>query len=106
MDLSEIMYTPVLLLLVLFRVLSVSRTSRVEVSDWRVLNETVGGKLGNGIPFSQPCFSTFNGKEVCVNTTEWTEIQTNYLNPQFRASHFGAYMQVCLLHFVQDSSSF
>ena|ERR1700761_8457810 len=99
------MYPSLHLLLVLLRALSLSHARSVDDSDWHALNATVGGKLGRGIPLSRACFSTFNGKKVSVNTAECAEIEANYLSSEFRATRFGAYMQVCLQHFDRHVSS-
>ena len=90
----------------------VSASPIVTIADWRALNQTVGGRLHYGVPFSQPCFSLLTGGlPNTPNTTECAEIQSRNedhctfspllssihieLNPSyvivFRSQHFGAY---------------
>ncbi|RPD55526.1 FAD-binding domain-containing protein [Lentinus tigrinus ALCF2SS1-7] len=57
-----------------------------------VLNATVGGRLKKAVPFEAPCFSILEGKHVAVDTAACAAIQSNYTDPTFRVTHFGAYM--------------
>lgn len=49
-------------------------------SAWIGLNNSLGGRLDVGIPWSQPCFSTLNGMNVTPNATECSFVETNYFN--------------------------
>ncbi|KAF8879978.1 FAD-binding domain-containing protein [Gymnopilus junonius] len=60
--------------------------------DWAKLNATVGGRLFPGIPFAQPCFSSFNGKHVTPDAPECTFVEQNSFNSHLnRSQFFGSY---------------
>ncbi|KAF8871787.1 hypothetical protein BD779DRAFT_438517 [Infundibulicybe gibba] len=42
--------------------------SNPSAHDWDALNSTVGGRLAIGVPWSKPCFSSFNS--LSINRTE------------------------------------
>jgi hypothetical protein len=88
--------------------------SPVTSADWTALNQTVGGRLHTGVPFSEPCFSLLaGGVSNTPNATQCAEIQSRNedhrtffrlltaighnieLDPSsaivFRSEHFGAY---------------
>ena len=88
------MSTFYLLLLFLSGICSPALSRTISDDEWSVLNETVGGKLGRGVPISRPCFSIFDGKNVSMDPDACAELQANYLDPGFRVPQFGAYMQV------------
>lgn len=46
--------------------------------DWTALNNTVGGRLALGIPWSMPCFSWYNGSSVQPQPAECKYVQENY----------------------------
>ncbi|PPQ73619.1 hypothetical protein CVT26_010527 [Gymnopilus dilepis] len=60
--------------------------------DWLSLNQTVGGRLHVGVPFSQPCFSyKTGGVQNIPNSEECSEIQAHNEDHPFRSEQFGAY---------------
>ncbi|KIM38694.1 hypothetical protein M413DRAFT_29932 [Hebeloma cylindrosporum] len=66
--------------------------STVTSADWTALNQTVGGRLHAGVPFSQPCFSRLaGGASNTPNATQCAEIQSRNEDHLFRSEHFGAY---------------
>ncbi|KAI0707571.1 FAD-binding domain-containing protein [Cerioporus squamosus] len=69
-----------------------STSSASLVSALSTLNATVGGRLERAVPFEAPCFSTVEGKSVPVDAAACAAIQSNYTDPTFRVTHFGAYM--------------
>ncbi|OBZ78306.1 hypothetical protein A0H81_02659 [Grifola frondosa] len=60
--------------------------------NWSALNNTVGGRLHVAVPFSQPCFSTYEGNPITPNTTACSAIEESYTDPTFRVNYFGAWM--------------
>ncbi|THH00708.1 hypothetical protein EW026_g1844 [Hermanssonia centrifuga] len=60
--------------------------------EWTNLNVTVDGRLHTAVPFELPCFSKYEGLPVTTDAAACTSIQENYTDPNFRAAHFGAYM--------------
>ncbi|KAL7283963.1 hypothetical protein ACG7TL_001235 [Trametes sanguinea] len=56
------------------------------------LNVTVQGRLRASVPLAKPCFSVYDGEHVPVDPTACSVVQSNYTNPDFRASQFAAYM--------------
>ncbi len=62
--------------------------------EWTNLNVTVDGRLHTAVPFELPCFSKYEGLPVTTDAAACTSIQENYTDPNFRAAHFGAYMDV------------
>jgi hypothetical protein len=42
------------------------------------LNETVGGKLLKGVPFSSPCFSNLDGHARTPNLTTCDSVRSGY----------------------------
>ncbi|KAI0712970.1 FAD-binding domain-containing protein [Cerioporus squamosus] len=62
------------------------------LSALSILNTTVGGRLNRAVPFEAPCFSTVEGKSVPVDAAACAAIQSNYSDPLFRVTNFGAYM--------------
>ncbi|KAI0646623.1 FAD-binding domain-containing protein [Trametes meyenii] len=61
-------------------------------SAFDALNRTVGGRLRSAVPFERPCFSTYEGERVSADHAACSAIQSNYTDPTFRVTHFGAYM--------------
>jgi hypothetical protein len=52
-------------------------SSTVTSANWTALNQTVGGRLQSGVPFSQPCFSRLaGGASNTPNATQCAEIQS------------------------------
>ncbi|KAF8873597.1 FAD-binding domain-containing protein, partial [Gymnopilus junonius] len=56
--------------------------------DWAKLNATVGGRLFTGIPWAEPCFSSFNGKRVKPDSAECSFVQQNFFNSHLNRSQF------------------
>lgn len=50
------------------------------VHDWDKLNLTVGGRLFAGIPWAEPCFSSFNGKPVTPDSARCAFVQQNFFD--------------------------
>ncbi|KAF8912229.1 hypothetical protein CPB84DRAFT_1742827 [Gymnopilus junonius] len=48
--------------------------------DWSRLNETVGGSLSPGVPWTKPCFSVFNGESEASDMKQCTFVQKNYFD--------------------------
>ncbi|PPR06693.1 hypothetical protein CVT26_001454 [Gymnopilus dilepis] len=60
--------------------------------DWQNLNHTVGGRLFAGIPWAEPCFSSYNGKPVKPDQAQCSFVQQNFFNSHLnRSQFFGAY---------------
>ncbi|KDR73745.1 hypothetical protein GALMADRAFT_142193 [Galerina marginata CBS 339.88] len=56
------------------------------------LNISLGGRLALGVPWTEPCFSSFNGVAVPPNATQCAYVQQNYFNSHIpRSDAFGAY---------------
>jgi len=49
-------------------------------SDWATLNETVGGRLYIGKPWSNPCFSTYNGEPNTQDEEACAFVQKNFFD--------------------------
>ncbi|KAF8967507.1 FAD-binding domain-containing protein [Flammula alnicola] len=77
----------------LLKFVSELMTANVVTSqDWTALNNTVGGRLQNGVPFSQPCFSFREGGALNTpDPVQCAEIQSRYEDHVFRSDAFGAY---------------
>jgi hypothetical protein len=54
-----------------------SGISSVTPAQWQQLNQQVGGRLHQGVPFASPCFATGSQK---VNQTACSFVQSGYLN--------------------------
>ncbi|KXN87816.1 hypothetical protein AN958_08089 [Leucoagaricus sp. SymC.cos] len=72
--------------------------------DWQALGRKVGGRLLEGVPFAQPCFSNSSSSE-CLS------VQNDYLNEVVRSNSASAYIQTqwetcqtsgdqCLLNYI------
>lgn len=61
---------------------------QVGTPAWNAFNSSLGGSLGVGIPWSEPCFSNFNGLNVTPNAAECAFVQANY---------FDSHRESCLL---------
>lgn len=59
-----------------------------------LLNETVNGRLYEGIPLALPCFQRYGNAAVLPNEAECNAIEAGYTTSTFRASAFGAFMEV------------
>jgi hypothetical protein len=66
--------------------------AKSHLSQWDLLNATLGGRLEKGMPVSTPCFPVVDGKNVTVDSTACAAVQKGYTDPLFRASIFGAHM--------------
>jgi hypothetical protein len=49
-------------------------------------NASIGGRLAFGIPWPEPCFSSFNGAAVTPNSTQCSFVEQNFFN-NHRAFH-------------------
>ncbi|OBZ77659.1 6-hydroxy-D-nicotine oxidase [Grifola frondosa] len=78
--------------LVLGGVLRCPESTSGSSSNWLALNDTVGGRLHIAVPFSEPCFSTYEGKFITPNITACSSIEQSYVDPTFRVNYFGAWM--------------
>ncbi|KAF8901498.1 FAD-binding domain-containing protein [Gymnopilus junonius] len=59
------------------------------------LNNSLGGRLQVGVPWSEPCFRNFNGRNVALNATGCALVETNYFNSHLvRTDFFGAYSAI------------
>ncbi|KAH0586775.1 hypothetical protein H2248_005624 [Termitomyces sp. 'cryptogamus'] len=56
-------------------------------ADWASLNSTVGGRLFEGVPFAQPCYTRG------FNSTECLAVRASYLDEVARTESPGAYIQ-------------
>lgn len=74
------------------------------LSQWEFLNATLGGRLEKGTPVSSPCFSVVGGKNVTVDSNACAAVQKGYTDPTFRASIFGAYMNVSQVVYFRSRS--
>ena len=61
-------------------------------NTWSNLNQSVHGRLHAATPFALPCFSSYNGKPVAVDSTACSTIQNNYASASFRTDLFNGYM--------------
>ncbi|KAF8910415.1 FAD-binding domain-containing protein [Gymnopilus junonius] len=60
--------------------------------DWAKLNATVGGRLFTGIPWAEPCFSSYNGKHVKPDPAQCAFVEQNFFNSHLnRSAFFSAY---------------
>ncbi|KAH9484487.1 FAD-linked oxidoreductase [Psilocybe cubensis] len=59
--------------------------------DWASLNRTVNGRLAVGIPWTEPCFTIYNGKNVTQNFAQCGFVQANFFDHPARSNAFGAY---------------
>jgi hypothetical protein len=84
--------------------------------QWVALNTSVGGRLhGDGVPFSRPCFDSyelqFKGENETVEneaspeqntpSEECQARQKGYLSETYRLGHFGSATNVCPLTFYE-----
>ncbi|KAI0751340.1 FAD-binding domain-containing protein [Daedaleopsis nitida] len=67
-------------------------TTNSSFNQFDSLNFTVGGRLKSAVPFEAPCFSTVQGESRTVDPSACSALQSNYTNPLYRVTHFGAYM--------------
>ncbi len=70
--------------------------SFISQPQWAQLNDTVGGRLQQALPYSAPCFSIVNGQNVTPDTELCAVRQQNFTNPFYRAELFGAWTEVCM----------
>ncbi|KAF8886615.1 FAD-binding domain-containing protein [Gymnopilus junonius] len=56
--------------------------------DLQNLNSTVGGRLYVGIPWAEPCFSSFNGNPVTPDPVQCAFVQQNFFNNHLNRSQF------------------
>ncbi|KDR73790.1 hypothetical protein GALMADRAFT_632193 [Galerina marginata CBS 339.88] len=61
------------------------------LKDWAHLNATVGGRLFPGVPWTEPCFSIYNGKKVKPDVGQCSFVQQNFFNHIVRTGISGAY---------------
>ena len=59
---------------------------------WSELNQSVHGRLYAATPLALPCFSSYNGKPVTVDSTACSTIQNNYTSALYRTDLFNGYM--------------
>ncbi|CAD6445395.1 52aca933-d807-4e70-920e-cdb13b71edbc [Sclerotinia trifoliorum] len=59
---------------------------------WSSLNQTLNGRLHTSQPFSQPCFSIFEGQPVTPNLLQCAEIQQNYTSSSYRSQFYNGFM--------------
>ncbi|KAK7689560.1 hypothetical protein QCA50_007352 [Cerrena zonata] len=64
----------------------------ISSEHWDALNTTVNGRLSVSIPFSKPCFSSFEGQPVQPDQSACSAIQKNYTDAVTRVNDFSAYM--------------
>lgn len=48
--------------------------------DWASFNRTVNGRLAAGIPWTEPCFTTYNGKNATQDLTQCEFVQENFFD--------------------------
>ena len=58
--------------------------SRIAPDEWKILNDSVGGRLFLSTPLATPCYDNFNGVPKTQNQTQCKEVErkrfdTNYL---------------------------
>ena len=76
--LPDVMQSVSLSSLLPFLLLTLPVSSVSSSPDWLSLNQTVGGRLHVGVPFSQPCFSyKSGGVQNIPNSEECSEIQAH-----------------------------
>jgi hypothetical protein len=56
------------------------------------LNSSVNGRVHVNVPFSLPCFSSYEGRAVETDAAACQAIQENYASPTSRTDYPGAYM--------------
>lgn len=67
--------------------------SIVTPAQWIALNSSVGGRLYNGYPWAQPCYSFYNGSAQAPDAAACANVQSVYNNDSIGISqNFGAYM--------------
>ncbi|PPQ89436.1 hypothetical protein CVT25_012815, partial [Psilocybe cyanescens] len=60
-------------------------------ADWAALNSTLKGRLLPGIPWTEPCFTTYNGKNVTQDLAKCGFVQENFFDHFARSDAFGGY---------------
>ncbi|KAF8147579.1 FAD-binding domain-containing protein [Crassisporium funariophilum] len=92
------MFNHLALSLILTAILASAQTADISqnkgptAQDWANLNATVGGRLAPGIPWPEPCFSSFNGNAVTPNQAQCTFVQQNFFNNHLNRSQvFGGF---------------
>ncbi|KAF9554592.1 FAD-binding domain-containing protein [Agrocybe pediades] len=60
-------------------------------ADWAALNQTVGGRLYPGRPWTHHCFSTFDGEPKEQDAEACAHVQKNFFDHFARADAFGSY---------------
>ncbi|KAL4917613.1 hypothetical protein BDW62DRAFT_218097 [Aspergillus aurantiobrunneus] len=70
--------------------LSVSR------SEWEAFNESVSGRLYDGVPILAPCYGVYNGEEQVqiLDTERCNTIQENRRDHSFVSDRFGGYQEL------------
>ncbi|CAE6373509.1 unnamed protein product [Rhizoctonia solani] len=64
--------------------------SSLTQAEWDIFNATVGGRLGQGVPFARDCFSRVGpGVGPTVPGTDCGTIQSKYADNAFRAQLYG-----------------
>ena len=75
--------------------------STLPTDIWASLNESVGGRLSEGTPYAEPCFSyysnDFSVSTIQPNSQLCEDIQLNYTEPFTLDAAFAGYTQVCML---------
>ncbi|KAF8165925.1 FAD-binding domain-containing protein [Crassisporium funariophilum] len=62
---------------------------------WAILNATVGGRLSPGVPWSEPCFSEYNGNVVQPDSAQCSFVQNNFFDSHLpRTNAFGGYSAI------------
>ena len=61
-------------------------------SIWSNLNQSVHGRLYAATPLALPCFSSYNGKPVAVDSAACSTIENNYSSALYRADLFNGYL--------------
>lgn len=65
---------------------------------WDTFNQSVSGRLFNGLPVLAPCFSTVNGAPQSPDTQECKRVVGNQANAAFISDMFGGYATVRTLY--------
>ncbi|KAF9451824.1 FAD-binding domain-containing protein [Macrolepiota fuliginosa MF-IS2] len=86
------------------------RNPSVSAKDWQQLGSDVGGRMFEGVPFAEPCFTGPWNSSECVS------IRENYVDEVTRTSEASAYIQTqwetcqvtgeqCLLNFLDPNDT-
>ena len=66
----------------------------VPAEEWQKLNQTVGGRLYDGLPMAYPCYNKFQGSLKGSDVDSCTAIELQKTDTEFVANQSGGYILV------------